>query len=75
MPSSFETTGGVSQGCSGSPFLFNFVVNEVVEDALDLQNVGVELGSGKKQHDVDFLMTQTTLNPCSNLWNMRNVQG
>ena len=37
----FETTSGVRQGCPMSPFLFNFVMDKIMEYALqNLQDVG-----------------------------------
>lgn len=40
---SFETTSGVRKGCPISSFLSNFVIDEVIEDALDFQDVRVDL--------------------------------
>lgn len=45
---------GVQQGYPISPFLLNFFIDEVMEDALGgLQDVGVEMANGEKLFDSD----------------------
>ena len=45
---SFDTSSGVRQGCLVSPFLFNFVVDEVLHTALkEHETVGVDLVMGE----------------------------
>lgn len=52
---SFETRSGTRQQCSISPFLFNFVINELMEDASgDLRDVSAELANGEKPRDLDY---------------------
>ncbi|KER29204.1 hypothetical protein T265_13425, partial [Opisthorchis viverrini] len=44
LSKSFRTQSGVHQRCSLSPFLFNFVIDEIMRRTLDgLQNPGVEI--------------------------------
>jgi hypothetical protein len=51
----FTTTSGVRQGCPISPFLFNFVIDDILTNALkDTQNFGVELIPGPNLTDIEY---------------------
>lgn len=46
---------GARQGCPISLLLYNFIIDEVVQDVLrDLQEVDVELVSSEKLCDLDY---------------------
>ena len=50
----FKTSSGVRQGCPASPFLFNFVVDEIMGAAFKgLHNIGVEIAPGEKICDLE----------------------
>lgn len=52
---SYENIAGVLQGCSISPFLFNFVVDHLLKNALGgLQNVDVQLPNDVNPCDPDY---------------------
>ena len=51
----FAVTSGVRQGCPISPFLFNFVIDDVLQNGLQgLQEHGVELLPGSKLSDLEY---------------------
>ena len=51
----FSTTSGVRQGCPISPFLFNFVIDAIMDCTLPrLQNAGIEISSGERLVDLDY---------------------
>ncbi|CAH8652987.1 unnamed protein product [Dicrocoelium dendriticum] len=77
LPDSFPTTSGVRQGCPISPFLFNFVVDSIMECSLaESHDVSVEVFPGERLVDLDYAddivllfddaaMAQSTLNSLS----------
>lgn len=66
-----ELTLHVRQGCSISPFLFNFVVNIVMEGALGgFWGIGVEPENEVKHCDLDCA---DDLSACPNLRSMRSM--
>ena len=51
----FTTRSGVRQGCPLSPFLFNFVMDEIMEDCLrHTSSSGVDILPGDKLSDLDY---------------------
>ncbi|CAH8647362.1 unnamed protein product [Dicrocoelium dendriticum] len=55
LSDSFSTTSGVRQGCPISPFLFNFVVDSIMECSLaESHDVGVEVLPGERLVDLDY---------------------
>jgi hypothetical protein len=55
MSSSFTVTSGVRQGCPISPFLFNFVIDDILQRSLEpIENCGVELIPGTRVADLDY---------------------
>jgi hypothetical protein len=51
----FSTQSGVRQGCPISPFLFNYVIDDIMIQALkDSVNSGIELNPGPKLTDVEY---------------------
>jgi hypothetical protein len=51
----FTTTSGVRQGCPISPFLFNFVIDDILTNALkDTENFKVELLRGPNLTDIEY---------------------
>ena len=52
LSKSFPIASGFRQGCSLSPFLFNFVIEEIMKRTLDgLQNPGVCIMTGENLVD------------------------
>ncbi|MGL5231889.1 MAG: reverse transcriptase domain-containing protein, partial [Fusobacteriaceae bacterium] len=52
---SFKTSSGVRQGCPISPFLFNFIMDDIMKIALrSTDDVGVELLPGPKITDIEY---------------------
>jgi hypothetical protein len=52
---SFTTSSGVRQGCPISPFLFNFVMDDILKTALRESNgSGVDLLPGPKLTDIEY---------------------
>ena len=55
LSQSFDTSSGVRQGCPISPFLFNFVMDEVMHNALaEHETVGVDLVMGERLCDLEY---------------------
>ena len=55
LSDSFTTTSGVRQGCPISPFLFNFIIDAIMDCTLSgLQNVGIEVSPGGRLVDLDY---------------------
>ena len=55
LSKSFLTRSGVRQGCPLSPFLFNFVIDEIMRQTLEgLQNPGVRVMAGEKLVDLEY---------------------
>jgi hypothetical protein len=55
LTSPFVTSSGVRQGCPISPFLFNFVIDDIMKSALkDSYDFGVELLPGSKLTDIEY---------------------
>ncbi|KER27485.1 LOW QUALITY PROTEIN: hypothetical protein T265_13775 [Opisthorchis viverrini] len=51
----FTTSSGVRQGCALSPFLFNFVIDAIMEDSLSASNAcGVEVIPGSPLTDIEY---------------------
>ncbi|GAA51207.1 protein bicaudal C homolog 1 [Clonorchis sinensis] len=51
----FRTQSGVRQGCSLSPFLFNFVIDELMRRTLEgLQNPGVQIDCDESFVDLEY---------------------
>jgi hypothetical protein len=51
----FAFSSGVRQGCPISPFLFNFVMDSILEDALSsISDKGVELLPGSRVADLEY---------------------
>ena len=51
----FSTKSGVRQGCPISPFLFNYVMDDILIQALrDSVNSGIELNPGPKLTDIEY---------------------
>jgi hypothetical protein len=51
----FETTSGVRQGCPISPFLFNFVIDVIMEECLrESGNLGIQVLPGDRLLDLDY---------------------
>jgi hypothetical protein len=51
----FSTSSGVRQGCPISPFLFNYIVDDILEGALKgSEDLGVELLPGNKLTDIEY---------------------
>lgn len=53
LTESFEVTTGVRQGAIGSPILFNFVIDWILNSALSA-NDGVDIGDGSRVTDLTF---------------------
>ena len=54
LSKSFPTKSGVRQGCPLSPFLFNFVIDEIMRRTLEgLQNPGVQAVAGESLVDLE----------------------
>ena len=52
---SFDTSSGLRQGCSISPFLFNFVMDEVMRTALaEHETAGVDLVMGERLCNLEY---------------------
>ena len=55
LSQSFKVTSGVRQGCPISPFLFNFAVEDILENALnDIHDCGLELLPGNRVKHLDY---------------------
>ena len=55
LSKSFRTQSGVRQGCPLSPFLFNFVIDEIMRRTLEgLQNPGVQIASDENLVDLEY---------------------
>jgi hypothetical protein len=55
LSKSFSTNSGVRQGCPLSPFLFNFVIDEIMKRTLEgLQNPGVQIAAGENLVDLEY---------------------
>ncbi|KAH9590700.1 Zinc finger protein aebp2, variant 2 [Schistosoma haematobium] len=55
LPPLFHSSGGVRQGCTISPFLFNFAIDDIVETALmNVSNGGADLLSGERLLDLEY---------------------
>ena len=55
LSNSFTTKSGVRQGCPLSPFLFNFVIDEIMEHCLsNVTSTGVEMLPGEKIVDLEY---------------------
>ncbi|CAI2738759.1 unnamed protein product, partial [Dicrocoelium dendriticum] len=55
LSDSFPSTNGVRQGCSFSPFLFNFVLDSIMECSLaESHHAGVEMLPGERLVDLDY---------------------
>ena len=51
----FNTKSGVRQGCPLSPFLFNFVIDEIMEASIQgSETLGVEMLPGRRLTDLDY---------------------
>ena len=51
---SFPITNGVRQGCPMSPFLFNFVVDDVLSRAFASGEAGIDFLPGTRIRDLDY---------------------
>uniref|UniRef100_UPI00339A3F21 reverse transcriptase domain-containing protein n=1 Tax=Acinetobacter baumannii TaxID=470 RepID=UPI00339A3F21 len=55
LSAAFPTVSGVRQGCPLSPFLFNFVIDEIMEECLKgTTESGVQVLPGDKLVDLDY---------------------
>ena len=55
LSKTFPTMSGVRQGCPLSPFLFNFIIDEIMKRALeDLENPGVQLAQNENLVDLEY---------------------
>jgi hypothetical protein len=55
LSTTFSTESGVRQGCPLSPFLFNFVIDAIMEECLqDATDRGVHVLPGSKLLDLDY---------------------
>ena len=55
LSETFRTNSGVRQGCTASPFLFNFVIDVILEHALrGIEDLGVDIGGGHEITDLDY---------------------
>ncbi|KER30056.1 hypothetical protein T265_03429 [Opisthorchis viverrini] len=55
LSKSFPTKSGVRQGCPLSPFLFNFVTDEIMRRTLDgFQNSGVQIVAGESLVNLEY---------------------
>ncbi|KAA3674994.1 uncharacterized protein DEA37_0001165 [Paragonimus westermani] len=60
----FITSSGVRQGCPISPFLFNFVMDDILEGALrESSGLGVELLPGARLTDLEYADDIVLLSP------------
>jgi hypothetical protein len=55
LSKNFPTRSGVRQGCPLSPFLFNFIIDEIMTRTLEgLQNPGVRIVAGENLVDLEY---------------------